>query len=289
MISQDSTPIIHGPVRVPAEVPTDWLNLALNITMAFEGTSWGTVAGNFDGMGISVGILQWNYGQGSLQTKILQPYINRFGTQDLDACFGVKVSESAYLSPKEAVAWAKKNLLHEDGFFNGVRKFEWTRFLRKESVVQIQKEAAHSIASKAFHDARENNLLTARSFCWFFDVYVQNGSLNGITKPELSFQEKIKTMMSGFTGRAPQAFTGPLKADLSIYQQNLLNDGGENLPLWMQIKLPSDECQMLFNWICERAVKNRWRADVIARKGTIAHGIGRVHGKLYDLNQEGLE
>jgi hypothetical protein len=46
---------------------------------------WSGVSGNFDGQLISAGVLQWNYGKGSLQ-PILMAYKRQFATQpDLQA------------------------------------------------------------------------------------------------------------------------------------------------------------------------------------------------------------
>lgn len=46
----------------------EMLALALNITGSFEGeSSWSSLAGNFDGQGLSMGLLQQNLGQGTLQ------------------------------------------------------------------------------------------------------------------------------------------------------------------------------------------------------------------------------
>lgn len=47
--------------------------LALNITGSFEGgDGWKNITGNFDGMGISLGLSQQNLGMGSLQPLLLQ-------------------------------------------------------------------------------------------------------------------------------------------------------------------------------------------------------------------------
>src|SRR5690606_35468650 len=107
-------------------------------------------------------------------------------------------------------------------------------------------------------------------FCWFFDVYVQNGSLKGIEKPQMTVADKFKTIFSGITGQRPsKELQLPLRADLSLYEKNLQAEGGVNRELW-GTTFPSNECQILFNWICERANRNQWRSDVISRKGTIA-------------------
>lgn len=47
--------------------------LALNVTGSFEGhMSWASITNNFDGMGISLGLLQQNFGTGTLQPLLIQ-------------------------------------------------------------------------------------------------------------------------------------------------------------------------------------------------------------------------
>ena len=49
-----------------------WVQTALKVTGHFEDSTdpLGGVSGDFDGMGISVGVLQWNIGMGSLQPLV---------------------------------------------------------------------------------------------------------------------------------------------------------------------------------------------------------------------------
>lgn len=51
------------------------LALGLNITGSFEGrANWGNITNNFDGQGISLGLLQQNLGQGSLQPLLIKMF-----------------------------------------------------------------------------------------------------------------------------------------------------------------------------------------------------------------------
>lgn len=63
-------------VTWPSVVPDlqrDWFALALNVTGSFEGPlSWSVIANNFDDMGMSLGLLQQNFGTGSLQPMLLE-------------------------------------------------------------------------------------------------------------------------------------------------------------------------------------------------------------------------
>jgi len=53
--------------------PNDWKSAAVAITPGFEveGDPYQGVSGDFDGMGISCGALQWNIGSKSLQPIVI--------------------------------------------------------------------------------------------------------------------------------------------------------------------------------------------------------------------------
>lgn len=278
--------LIHGIYGLNLEVPQPWLETAMEITGGFEGAKYNTVTGDFDGQGISVGVLQWNYGQGSLQKKILQPFISLLGEGRVDGYFPQKVSITADMSPKAAVKYARKHMLNGQ-LLKPEWAAAWKNFLTSNVIKDIQLTAAGSIAAKAYQDAVSHNMRSLRAFCWFFDVYVQNGSLKGVNKPELSVAQKMNVLFKSMTGQivepAPVVMPFPVRDE---YERNVIdnNISWDNRTLWLENSLAGDEEGIiLFNWIIKRVVKNAWEADVISRKGTIAHKIGYVHGKLWDL------
>lgn len=65
-------------VRWPQELSTpEWTYyaLSLNITGSFEGREgWKNITGNFDGQGLSLGLMQQNLGQGTLQPLLIEMY-----------------------------------------------------------------------------------------------------------------------------------------------------------------------------------------------------------------------
>jgi hypothetical protein len=233
-------------------------------------------------MGISAGVLQWNYGQGSLQSKILAPAIQVMGLKRLDNYFPAPVSVTANMSAKDAIAYAKKHML-TGKTVKTEWGHSWKMFLSSDVVKEIQLVAASSIASRAFQDALFSGLRSKRAFCWFFDVYVQNGSLKGIKAPQMPMKERITRWFQRASGeqgiRSDVPMPYPVFAE---YEKNVLAEGGLNKDLWLK-ETKDEEAITLFNWIILRANNNQWRQDVISRKGTIAHMIGNVHGKLYDL------
>lgn len=289
MLNQDALSIIHGPLIAPGNYPMEWLKSAMVITGSFEGSTFNTVTGDFDGQGISAGVLQWNYGQGSLQTKILQPYIAKMGSQLMDSYFPSPVSITSTMTTKQAVAYARKHML--DGKkLRPTWQRAWGNFLSQSVVQEIQMSAASSVGSRAFNDAISNNLRSKRAFCWFFDVYVQNGSLKGIKRPELSISQKIGTWIKMTLGDVP-VFSEALMP-FPVQDEYTANIGMDaavdpiNRKLWQQNEhslIDDEEGIILFNWMMLRVVRNQWATDVISRKGTIAHKVGYVHGHRYDL------
>lgn len=273
---------IHGPLIEPSPYPRAWLESALQITGAFEGCGFGTATGDFDGMGVSAGVLQWNYGQGSLQSKILAPAIQVMGAKRVDTFFPVPVSVTASMSAKDAVAYARKHMLNGK-VLKPTWRDAWIKLMLMAEVKEIQMDAASSIASRAFQDAIHSGLRSKRAFCWFFDVYVQNGSLKGIQKPQMPITEKITRWFQSITGEQGIQADVPMPFPVfAEYEKNVLAEGGVNKELWLK-ETKDEEAIILFNWIILRANNNQWRQDVISRKGTIAHMIGNVHGKRYEL------
>jgi len=65
-----------------------WVQPALKVTGPFEDSAdpLGGVSGDFDGMGISLGVLQWNIGMGSLQPLVKN--VGRAAVVDTMPVFG---------------------------------------------------------------------------------------------------------------------------------------------------------------------------------------------------------
>lgn len=246
----DPKPLPHG-VDTGDGVRFDWLEKALEITGSFEGSGYDQVSGNFDGQAISAGILQWNYGQGSLQSKILNPIIKKFGLDPFDV-FPMAVSNTAWMNPQEAKAYAKKHMLDYRGRVKPEWIIAWQKFLTSPEGLITQKDAAQEIGMKALKLCQHYRLFSQRSFSFFFDVVTQNGSMKGLLEPS---QEYV----------------------IGNFDRLLREDAGINYELWKDIEV---DLQQMTLWvmITQRVVRNRWASDVLSRKGTIIFGKGVVHG-----------
>lgn len=232
------------------------LKKALEITGRFEGRGFDQITGNFDGMGMSVGVLQWCYGQGSLQREILQPYMTLYG--DIDDHFAFPhpgIEATAYMTNSLAIRYCYDHIL----MGTRVRPewvAAWRRFLTHPTTIEIQLKAAEKVAVRAEELCNRWGLKSERAFCFFFDIVTQNGSMKSVQPMAPS-----RTRCFQYSRRA----------------------SGENAMLWAPIiETATDEMLVLYQAAWERAVlcRQAYIQDVFARKGTIALGRGHVHGEL---------
>lgn len=245
------------------DYPQEWLEKALDITGRFEGRGYDNVTGNFDGMGISAGVLQWCLGQGSLQEKILKPYIQLYGSIDALNIFPKKIMDNLAKSSASAGIRTAVNEMHNvSGLFK--KKYTvkpqwvsaWRNFLNLHTTVEVQKMACETVALRSIRLCKDWDMVTPRSFCWFFDLVTQNGSLEGVKKPKVD-RDILKVAISA--------------ASIS------------NQKMWKNLGL-NDEQVILMIASYKRSLTARaaYQKDVLDRKGTIAAGVGFVHGDKFE-------
>lgn len=233
------------------KITPELLDKAMSVTGQFEGRGFDQVTGNFDKQGISVGFLQWNAGQGSLQSKILKPFISRHGSVKMDACFPRPISSMANMSVSEALQFC------ETVFLTGTNvrsewSLAWKKFLSLPETIAIQKEACMDVAGSAAKYCDDWGLMSERAFCFMFDIVTQNGSLK-IPKPR---------------------YTKALMDEAVRYNT-------KNASLWSQMRgkfTPEQDILMIAAYQRALLSSTQWRQDVMSRKGAIAAGQGVVHG-----------
>lgn len=232
----------------------------LNLTGSFEGEGFTEVSGNFDGQGLSCGVLQWCLGQGSLQEKILRPWIKKHGSIDALGIFPRNdIDRLAQMNASQALGYAASYIGYGP---NANWKAAWKKFMGRKDVIELQVQAAQKLLATAFANAENWGFKnSARAICFFFDVATQNGALL-ISKP-----------------------TPSRVAALSYASQAK----GKNPEIWKKaIATASDEQLCLFQaaYLRARKSKARWFQDVFARKGTLALGVGVVHGANKNINPQ---
>lgn len=247
--SNDSTPTYRPPA---IEVNSRHM-FALELTGRFEGKGWNQATTDFDGQGISLGIFQWCVGQGSLQEKILKPYFKKHGPANNVESILYDISK---VGISQGLKITRSKLSKGNKFLSSAIKEGLEAFCLKAKPFQVA--ASKDVLNRAEGYASQFNMPSQRAFCWFVDICVQNGSLNGVAKP-------------GSAGYS--AFMASVK--------NLFN--------WQEYaKNPTQEIMILSMWTKARTKNNKWRDVVYKRKLSIAHGIGYVNGSYWLFDYDNL-
>lgn len=246
------------------------LELALNVSGSFEGgDAWGNLTNDFDGQGLSLGLLNQCLGQGSLQPLLIR--LNDEHPEALKALLAPEhlgsllgmlsrwrdsaslESESAPLSALDApdengtskpvaanrasVAWAEANLYDRGGAFLPSWKAELTALATSPEYVSIQIAAAARLHDRALADEARAGVRELRDYLFLFDVQVQNG---------------------GF-------YTQDFDDYLAYVRANPRAGADARLEKLLDLRL--------------RHVRARFKADVRSRKLAVILGRGRVHGE----------
>jgi len=247
--------LFGSPIPKPAIGGKDLVYRCLALTGSFEtGTGipdcFSGISGDFDGQGISFGVLQWNFGQGSLQ-PLIKDMIERH-PDVIGPIFGDHFDAFA-----EALRADKNDLLN---FARSVQHpvthsvFEpWRGYAktlgRTPEFQAIESEHAGGIYRRALAMCKDYELWSERAVALMFDIVTQNGSIDAVTRARI--QGEIKA----------------LPASLSDEERE------------------TRKLEIVANRRAE-AANPRWIDDVRVRKLCIARGEGTVHGIPYRLDDQ---
>ena len=268
-----------------SDVPADWKKAAVAITPGFEvaGDPYEGVSGNFDGMGISCGALQWNIGSGSLQPMVknvgkahVVSTMPTFGNDLWNACNTTIAKGLAIVNGWQTGSTLKAKPKAE------LKAFMGSAPMRAEQDKLIDKVARKAMSeAEKWVAARGNGAPSKRLFCWFFDIITQNGGLKGLTFKEVADFIKLNQpdkaddvvcdFLAGKTGTS-----GHVK------------DAHKNAGLWRN-KAPDEKLEILvMSYLRSNLALPKWRHVVLNRKGTIAIGSGFVNSGKFDFAAHGL-
>ncbi|MCX5795072.1 MAG: hypothetical protein NTY77_06230 [Elusimicrobia bacterium] len=253
--------------------------VALNISGSFEGDDgWVNLTNDFDGQGLSLGLLNQCLGQGSLQPLLIAMRDRHMDQMSVVLSTAHLASLSGMLSqwqssmtvqsaseprlswldetagpfqaqgfdPDQAsVAWARANLYTDGGkSFDPVWKQELTALANNPEYVTLQINAALGYHAKAAAYESQVGVRQLRAYLMLFDVVVQNGGL---------YPDDL--------------------ADYAAYvKANPHATSTQKLQKLLALRL--------------RHVRAKYVADVRSRKGAIITGTGVVHGVKRDLPAE---
>jgi Putative peptidoglycan binding domain len=242
-------------IPAPAIGNEDLKRRCLALTGAFE-TGTGLpecfcgLSGDFDGQGLSFGVLQWNFGQGTLQ-----PLLKDMIAQHRDvaeAIFGdhydalreaLDASEDELMSFARSVQHPVKHTVFEP--WRGYAK----ALGRTPEFQAIQAKHASGVFTRAVQMTRDYGVWSERAVALMFDIVTQNGSIRAVTRAQILADAK--------------ALPGSLTAEEREVRT----------------------LEMVANRRAE-AANPRWVDDVRRRKLCIARGEGVVHGIRYDLEEQ---
>jgi hypothetical protein len=222
----------------------------LQITGSFEGgEQFANLTGNFDKQGLSFGILQWNFGQKSLQPLLLK----------------MKELDETRMKDILGLPFYKQLMdVVEHGSFDDQMRFArsindsraniiqpWRSKLkelgRDEKLQEAQTWAAGGVMARAEQMCAKYSLKEELSLSLMFDIRTQNGSIKKKCEPE------IDSLIRKIPGNA--------------------KTGGKY----------EEEVRKIIAKTVANSSKREYVADVMSRKMTCAVGAGVVHGRKFNL------
>jgi hypothetical protein len=221
---------------------------SLQLTAHFEGHDFTLAQGNFDGAGITWGIVGFTLKSGEIGS-IVQEISDKhpdllaqaFGSLAEDLVALIKRPWPDQLAFADSISVGKNNVLAEPWL---------SSFRRLGEISEVQAaQLAHvrvDYMDPAAKTATEWGLTSELGRALAFDIHVQNGGINDTASAKIS---------AALKGKA-----APPEADLRTIVANAVAD----------------------------ASAAPWREDVRSRKTTIASGVGEVHGWKYTLRNWGL-
>lgn len=255
------------------------LRVLVRVTGDYEtsGKGYAMVAGNFDGQGISCGVLQWNIGQGSLQPMVLS--VGKAVVLSTMPTFGTQMWTAANAPIGEGLAIVRG--WQTGGKLGTVAARELGALMVSPSMIAAQDAGIRKTAraaeteADAWAAARGGGPRTLREMALFFDIATQNGSSAGIDHADVvSFRTAVTP------GKADD-----LICDWLLAQKKTVAgyaDGVKNAALWRNAPDAAELDLLILGYLRANKANPNWRVDVMNRKGAIALRRGWVHKGLMD-------
>lgn len=223
---------------------------ALQLTAAFEGHGFSLAQGNFDGAGITWGIIGFTLAGGELGRILKQVAADHPGM--LEDAFGdgaAQLLATVDAKPAEQIAFADSI---SQGALKAVLAEPWLSGFRRlgeqAPVQQLQLSVVdRNYFQPALVTARRFNLNAELGIALTFDIHVQNGGISAAAAQQI--QQTIAEHPSD------------REQDLRVAIANAVADNATNV---------------------------KFREDVRQRKMTVATGSGQVHGGMFVLRNWGL-
>ncbi|NQT98160.1 MAG: peptidoglycan-binding protein [Candidatus Marinimicrobia bacterium] len=208
------------------------------------------LSGDFDGQGMSFGVLQWNFGQNSLQ-PLLEDMINDY-PDTIQAIFqsDFAVLMEVLAAEKDDLMTFVRSIQHPvKHYFYEPWKGRFKALGRMQEFQNIQVRCADGLYKAALRLCSDYELWSERAVALMFDIKVQNGNISRLVRSQIRSE------------------IGNLPEDSE------------------QVELEVEKMRIVANRRAE-ASNSRWVEDVRARKLCIANGKGFVHGIHLGLEEQ---
>ncbi len=257
------------------------LDTVVAVTGRFEnsGDPWRGVTGDFDGMGISCGVLQWNIGSASLQPLVKavgQAVVMReaptIGADLWKACNGGVSAGLAIVRTWQANTKLKAIPARELANLMGSAEMKAQQTSRINVVANRADALALAWANAAGRPAR-----SLQELVWFFDLVTQNGGLKDVDHADV--RQFIQTSTPG---KADDVACDWLLAAPATWWGRL--DCIKNAGLWRDKVKPADLELFVLSYLRSGLSTARARGVVMNRKGALVFRKGWVNGQLFDFN-----
>ncbi|WP_457624923.1 peptidoglycan-binding domain-containing protein [Persephonella sp.] len=208
------------------------------------------LSGDFDGQGMSFGVLQWNFGQGSLQPLLREMIQNHRDVMENIFNEYFPALEAVLNADKKQQLEFLRSIQHPvKHFFYEPWKGMFKSLGRRSEFQEIQMKYAGNIFEQALKLVSRFDLWSERALALMFDIKVQNGGISEIT------EKQIKAEISKIPDNTPEK------------------------------KLEMQKMVIIAN-IRAEASNPKWIEDVRSRKLCIARGEGQVHGMYINLAEQ---
>jgi hypothetical protein len=275
--------VAAGPAAAAAEaarLPQGWVAAAVKVTCGFEvaGDPYAGVSGDFDGMGVSCGALQWNIGSNSLQPMVRA--VGRARVAALMPTLGAEFWIGCQGTRAEGLTAVRK--WQKGGKLSKVAETELRALMTSPEMRAEQDRAIEAVAERAYDGAEAWAAAyglaqpSQREFLWFFDLTTQNGGLKDIGP------ETVETFMRlNRPDRADDVICDYL-AGLSGTSGHV-KDAHHNAKLWRGKGDVEQQTLLALSYLRSLKSNPAWAHVVLNRKGTIAMGEGWVNGKSWTV------
>jgi hypothetical protein len=224
----------------------DMFERCLQLTAAFEGTGYTMACGNFDGAGVTWGIIGFTLSNGELG-RIVNA-INATKPQAIKDAFGDNADILLHMcDPRtlrsEKIAWAN-SISTQPSKAHLVEPWNasFIRLGKDPDVQAIQKQRAHDeYWVRANGDATALNMVSELDHALLYDCSVQNGAVVSASRTDI---------LNAFSS---ERATTPLARRLVVSR------------------------------LVAQAADERWQQDTLDRKQGISRGAANVHGGIYKL------